>query len=229
MATTENTTAEKKMGKVAQIVCYLNETEEEDIREACDRLDDIHDFSAKESTETHSYRLVRNGVSKYLSEDEYEALQEAGVEDVRLIHYVDEDEQFEHRVGRFGRRLRRDVIGDVDMASGIPEAEKFWGNKVKIGDDEVFAVEHQATKNMGLIKGGEVPDGESVWIDEDMEIPAVILRFEIDGVTPSQYRWFNDNVIPEVIEEIKEHEWVADKRTLSCDKEYSETGACYRL
>lgn len=229
MATAENTTSEKRMGKVAQIVCYLNETEEEDIREACDRLDDRHDFLAKESYGTDNYRLVRNGVDVHIRESQYEALKDAGVEDVRLIHYVDENERFENGTSRFGRQLRREVTSGIDMISGVPDGEMRYGRKVMLGDDAVFAVEHHNTKNMGLIKGGEVPDGESVWIDEDMEIPAVILRIEINDATPSQYRWFNESVIPEVVEAIKEHEWVADKRTLSCDKEYSETGACYRL
>lgn len=229
MATADNTTAEKSMSKTAQIVCYLTDMEEEPIRQVCDRLDDSRDYLAKKESRTTHYRVVRNGVSLRINDDQFERLKAAGVDDMRLIEYDEVNEMHENSKGMFGVALRDRVVEGVDLDSGISGADTWFNRRVRVDDEKIFDVTYHKVTNMGIIKGGKVPDGESVWIDEDAEIPAVVLRIQIEDVTPTQYRWFNESVIPDIVENIKDDDWVADKRTLDCEKEYSESGSCYRL
>jgi len=229
MATTENTTDSKTMSKHAEIVCYLTDGEEREVREVADELCEDKDYLATDTINRSHIRMVRNGVSVRLSEDEYEKLSDVDDLGMRIVYTERDEEVYSNKLYGFGRRLKDDVMEGVDMTSGLSEGRDWLGYEVHVDDETIFSVGNKKPKNMGLIKGGEVPDGESVWIAEDAELPAVILTVDITDVSPRVYRWFNETVIPDIVENIKEHPWVCDKRTLSCDKEYSESGACYRL
>jgi hypothetical protein len=82
---------------------------------------------------------------------------------------------------------------------------------------------------MGMLKHQSKAEAGDVWKDSDAELPCVVLSVEIDKCSPSVYRWFDNKVIPDIVENIAKHDWVSRFRLMDCEREVSEEGVCYDL
>lgn len=222
-------TTEKKMSKDVQIVAYLRADEDADRREVMDALHDSYDYTETNSEEYDYYRMVFAGGEKRVSEDEFEYLKDKDPAGIRMIHYTQTEENHKYGSYKFNSSLRSDVVRPVTMAMPGSDMVQRWGKKVQIDNKTIFKISMDGPEKMRKLKHqSEVESGE-MFEDDDTQYWAVTMRVEVKGCKPSLYRWFDDNVVPELMANMAQHERVSQTRVMDCEKEYAESGVCFDL
>jgi hypothetical protein len=249
MATADNTTSEKLMSKNVQIVAYLNVDNDLGEREVCHTLHEDEDYYAKSETRWDKNVICEPGVAERFDEDEYQELLDAedpGWYDTlndetfdRLQGNVGDDvvlrvmekvhESYDNRTGYLPMTIRDEVLEGVRLALSSRDWDTWLGREVRRDGKTLFEVTYDGPMQMGLLKHqSEIEDGD-VYADKDADLWAVTLTCDVAKVEPDVYRWFDENVIPDVMQEVARHPWVSRTRVMDCEREYSEEGVCYGL
>ena len=229
MSNAQEQTTAKNMSKDVQIVAYLKADADADKREVMASVTGNDDFLKTEDTQYEHYRMVFNGGEKTISEDEYQYLKDQDLGGVRLIHYTESRANHVKTTGGFRRSFRYDILSDVTMAMPSSDMETRWGRKVMLNDRAVFEVSASGPDKMKMLKHqSEVESGE-MFVDDDEKYWTLTIRCEVDGLKPSLYRWFDESVVPDIMQEVAKHDWVERTRVMDCEKEYSESGVCFNL
>jgi len=222
-------TAEKKMSKDVQIVAYLAANPKAKKRGVMQTLHDSVDYADKSQKVRDYYRMVFAGGEERISEEQYDFLKDKDPAGIRLIHYQDVKDNYESNEYSFNNALRRRVLSDVDTAMPGSDMKDWLGRKVKLDDRTIFSVDASGPERMRMLRHQtEIDDGE-MYEDDDTEYWTVTLRCKVNGLKPSLYRWFDDTVIPDLMREVSDNDWVWRTRVLDCEKEYSESGVCFAL
>lgn len=220
---------EKSLSKEITVVAYLKADEGTDLREACDEVHDDRDFMAQSTSEYDKYVLVEGDWWEKISKDAYQRLDGVVGGSVSAHHFVKETESYDNSKYLLATDLKSDVCDGVKMANENLGIEKSWGKKAKVNDRSVFKVRDAGVSHMGMLKHQSEAESGDMWEDEDRELPAAKLIVEIDSVPPSIYKWFDDKVVPEIVDNVATHDWVSQFRLLNCEREVTEEGVCYDL
>jgi len=230
MATADHTTSEKQMSKTVNIVAYLDADSEEESRDMMDRLHGGRDYYEESVRERdHYYVVTRNGVME-VNEDEAEMLKDAQGEELMVRHRVEEKTSYANGSFEFSGEFKRNVVSDVDLVPPSVDPDFAFSDRVVLDGDNIFKARASGPKRMGLLKHpSEIDDAESdgVWDDKDADLWALTLTLDVKQLPPVLYRFYDNNVIPEIQENVSKHDWVTRSRVMDCSKEIAEEGVCY--
>ena len=175
------------------------------------------------------YVMVEGDWYETINEGEYERLLGQVSGSLSVHHFVKETEKFSNSTGMFLREIRDDVLEDVSLVAPASDMSTWLGRRVKFDDRTIFSVRTDSMKKMGMLKHQSEVEGLDVWEDKDDEQWAVMMTAKVDKVKPSTYRWFDEEVIPHIMDNMARHEYVTRTRVMDCEREYSEEGVCYDL
>jgi hypothetical protein len=230
MAKADHKTSEKKMSKTVNIVCYLKADSELGEREMMDNVDGDTDY---QETGTRSrdkwFAVTPSGVER-IDKEVADVLKDAEGEDLMVAERTEDTEYHKNDSYDFKRAFKRDVFDDVDVTPPSVDNHSWYSHKVETDDGIIFKARAGTPSRMGLLKHPsevEDPDSDGIWEDQDADLWALTLTVEVDGVTPTLFRFFDSTVIPSIKQECATHDWVQRTRVMDCSKEMTEEGACY--
>jgi hypothetical protein len=230
MAQAAHTTSEKKMSKTVNIVCYLRADSSLDERSMMDSLDDGSDYYETGTREKDRwYAVTRSGVTE-IGKTTAENIKAAEGEELMVACRTNTTEFHNNDSYDFKRTFKRDVFDGVDVTPPSVDDHSWYDHKVETDDGMIFKGRAGTPSRMGLLKHpSEVddPDVDGIWDDKDADLWAMTLTVEVDSVTPTLFRFFDNNVIPDIKEACAKHGWVQRTRVMDCSKEMMEEGACY--
>jgi hypothetical protein len=230
MASSEHTTKEKKMSKTVNIVAYLKVDNDLGKRDAMAALDTEGNYEAmREYSHDRYYLVTHDGVTR-VEDETYEQLKGIDSDDMMVCHAPKTSESPKRKAGSFTAEFRRDVTYDIDMVVPGSDMRVSLNKRVKDNGRTVFSIKSGGPTSMGLLKHpSKVEDSGSgdIWEDREADMWAVTLTCKVNEVDPTVYRWFDNEVIPEIKAEAATHDWVERTRVMDCSKEMTEEGACY--
>jgi len=229
MATSDNTTQEKKMSKDVQLILYLNAGADTDKRMMMQNLDDSWDYGAIREKEISHYTLIDGDWYSEIDEDEYERLKHSLDGNVTAHEFVENREEHKHGGYDFSKGLARDILRDVNTAPESQGVESTFTQRAKKDGETVFRVRNSNPELKPMLeKKGENND-EVSWPDNGPEYWTVGLTLSVNKVKPSLYRHYDDNAIPNAILQATSHDAVDKVRVFDCEREYSESGVCHDI
>jgi hypothetical protein len=218
------------MSKTVNIVCYLKADSELGEREMMDNVDGDTDY---QETGTRSrdkwFAVTPSGVER-IDKEVADVLKDAEGEDLMVAERTEDTEYHKNDSYDFKRAFKRDVFDDVDVTPPSVDNHSWYSHKVETDDGIIFKARAGTPSRMGLLKHPsevEDPDSDGIWEDQDADLWALTLTVEVDGVTPTLFRFFDSTVIPSIKQECATHDWVQRTRVMDCSKEMTEEGACY--
>ena len=230
MATADNTTKEKKMSKTVNIVCYLKADSDLEQRAVMDSLDVGNDYYEMGTTGRDRWYAVTPSGVRQIDEDVAEVLRDAEGENLMVAHRVEESECHKEGAYDFKRRFKDSVFEGIDVTPPSVDDQSWYNSKVETDTGVIFKGRADTPSRMGLLKHPsevEDPDTDGVWEDKDADLWAMTLTLKVDSVSPTLFRFFDNQVIPDIKEACAKNDWVQRTRVMDCSKEMTEEGACY--
>jgi len=229
MSKNDNVSSEKRMSKDLQIVAYLKDDGSDTIRDAMAYVSGDGAYNETETRVRDKYVVVDGDEFKTTDKRMYDMLVGRTRDGVSAHHYQSETEIHEKGGHDFSRQFRQDVVSGVEIGNENLGIEKRFGRKGQIDNVTVFKANGTGVSFMGMLKHPSDVEGDDVWEDKEANIAAVTLNIEVNDVSPTVYRWFDNKVIPEIVDNVATHEWVSRHRVMDCEREVSEQGVCYDL
>jgi hypothetical protein len=164
-----------------------------------------------------------------LDNEVFDRLQGNVSDDVVLRVMEKVRESYDERTSLLPKKVRDEALKSVDMTLSSRDWKLWLGREVRRDGETLFEVTYDGPTQMGMLKHQSEIEGSDVYADEDADLWAVTLTCDLKKVKPDVYRWFDDNVIPDIMQEVASHSWVSRTRVMDCEREYSEEGVCYGL
>jgi hypothetical protein len=138
-------------------------------------------------------------------------------------------ESYDNNTSGLPLTIRNEVLKGVRLTLSSRNWNTRFGREVRRDGDTLFKATYDGPMQMGLLKHQSEIEGSDVYADKDADLWAVTFTCDVKKVEPDVYRWFDENVIPDIMQEVARHPWVSRTRVMDCEREYSEEGVCYGL
>lgn len=230
MSESEPETAEVELTKTVQIVGYLKPDIGE-VREWADSYDEEVDYFEQEVRDHVERYLVAGELEKEIvSRSEWEQLVQVDLGEAELVEKRNPEKVFTNDPPVAAESLAREIFTEKEwiLPMGL-EMDTYWlevnGGGGRVANVFAYTDDLPMLKHQSNIE----PGSEDVFVDEEVEYPAVKYKVRIGTASKEVLEAVNNEVVSWFVKQLATHPEIEKVRFLDCEEQQTTKGACYRL